>query len=116
MHYRGAIIRPSLLSGFAMHYIVTKHAMHRFKQRFKLLFPASYTRDDRMLESLIIGQVSTGKVMTEWKHCPFYVNRVATEYGTGVEVVYKSGVYYVCVVSNGKMFIKTCAPRILFYK
>lgn len=98
-----------------MRTVVTNHAIDRLKQRFGLKF-YRYTSNRTMMRNLIIGQVETGRWLTDWKHSPFYVNKMASMYGPGIEIYLKSGVYFVCQESNGVRLVKTCVERVLYYK
>ncbi len=98
-----------------MRYVVTAHAIDRLRERFRLKFP-KYCNDRRETESLILGQISTAQQMNEWKTAPFYVNRMGWQYGPGVEIFKKSGVYFICVMKGDVCSVRTCTPRALYYK
>ena len=100
------------------HFIVTNHAMVRLKQRFYGKFK-SYFAHPEMTKNLIIGQITTGDFMQEWKMVPFIVNREASLYdGANIEIVKKSGVYYLCIVDHEKrkVIVKTACDRFHFYR
>ena len=100
----------------AMRYVITKHAMERMRERFRLRFAASHFSNPQMLQSLMNGQLSTASHKNEWKSNSFCLNRVAWMYGPGIEIYKKSGVYYVCKVKDDVCTVLTVSPKILFYK
>jgi len=96
--------------------IVSNHAIDRLKQRFRVRF-YKYIFDKEMTRNLIMAQVMNARVMESWKSVPFYVNKLGTKYGTGVEILYMSGVFYLCQYDAAKniLFVKTCTARTLNY-
>jgi hypothetical protein len=98
-----------------MDIIVTAHAIQRLKERFGNKF-WRYVSHREMIRNLIIGQVSTAHHLEDWKRCAFYKNKMDTTYGVGTEIYLKSGVYYVCQMTDDRLVVKTCVPKILYYK
>jgi hypothetical protein len=96
--------------------IVSQHAIQRLKERFRNRF-YNYFQHPEMTRNLIIAQVMNAQHLIDWKQTPFYVNKIATTYGDGVEIMHKSGVYYICnyKASDNSLYVKTCVPRILHY-
>lgn len=96
--------------------VVTKHARERLKERFSAKFHR-YVGIAQMLDNLIIGQVSTGTILNDWKKVPFYKNKMDSSYGPGTEIVRKSGVYYVCMFDLLKNIVTVCTAvkSILYY-
>lgn len=96
--------------------MVTKHVMERIQQRFPNLF-GKYFGNETMLRNLIIAQVSTGERLEDWKRVPFYKNKMDTEYGPGTEIVRKSGVYYLCQLTDNSKYLRvlTAVPGTLYY-
>lgn len=96
-----------------MKIIVTKHCKMRMKERFRLRF-SQFMQNDTMLINFIIGQVSTGVLIDDWKQVPFYLNQMSWKYGN-IDVIKKSGVYYICSAENGRMIVRTVVPNFLYH-
>lgn len=89
--------------------VISNHARQRFKQRFGLIFH-KFVQDRRMLDNFIIAQVSTGRILDNWKQYPFYCNKIRTKHGLNTEVITKSSVYYMVNWSpqDSTIVVKTC--------
>jgi hypothetical protein len=96
---------------------VSRHAVQRLRERFYFRFKG-YFGNFQMTENLIKAQVSNGVVMNDWKECPFYANKMGSMYGKGFQIIKKSGVYFLCSMndSDNALIVKTCVPRIMYYK
>jgi len=95
--------------------VVSRHAVDRLKERFYFRF-RNYFGNYKMTESLIVAQVSNGVVLQSWKEVPFYVNKMKSMHGKDFEIVKKSGVYFICAISDNTIFVKTCVEKILNYR
>lgn len=95
--------------------LVSNHAVERLKERFYFRFKG-YFANFQTTKNLIQAQVSTGLIMQDWKQSPFYVNKMATNYGDKTEIIKKSGVYFICSRNDNVLMVKTCVPKVLYYK
>lgn len=94
---------------------VTVHARERLRERFFFKFQR-YFDHPRNTESLIIGQVSTAKQLQGWKNVPFYYNMMMTHHGPNTEIMYRSGVFYVCQIQGTRLKVITAMKNFLYYK
>ena len=90
--------------------IVSRHAIKRFKERCRGLFPASTFSDDRLIISMILGQVSKGIECFYWKLSPFYRNKIMSKHGD-IRVLKRSGVFYVTARVGTQEIVKTCMTK-----
>lgn len=96
---------------------VSDHAIARLKERFYWKFH-NYFHHKEMTRNLIYAQVRNANQLHSWKMVPFYVNKLATQYGQGIEILNKSGVYYLCRYNASKdsLHVMTCVKMIMSYK
>ena len=91
--------------------IVTRHAHSRFMERFRLYFASSMVTSKRMWNSVIAEKVKGGRICERWDQCPFWVNKVFSEYGKCV-IVNNGPCFFICKVkNNSKVVVVTVVPR-----
>lgn len=91
--------------------VVSKHALERFLERFRLYFFRGVKNPSKeMYGNLIASQVSQGRVCFRWLSIPFYKNMIESEYGPTV-VVYNKPCYYLCRTNGAKLIVLTVVPK-----
>lgn len=90
---------------------VSKHAIKRLRERFRLSFASGNFEHDTITISLILGQLGKAKHCIKWKLVPFYTNMIGTKYKHPIEV-YKNGpVFYVVAEEPTRFVVVTVVPR-----
>ena len=87
--------------------LVSKHAINRMRERFRLYFPSLKIEEDNLTRSLILGQLSKSIQCIKWKSIPFYTNMIGWKYGN-IEVYRNGPVFY--VVLNNRI-VTTVLPK-----
>lgn len=101
-----------------MKYVVGRHARDRFKQRYRIKFPAHYFLSEHLTDSLILNLVENGTRITWWECVPFYKNKVESKYGPTIAILSKKkGIVFLCTpihhnVTMIRTVVKNFDPRV----
>lgn len=90
---------------------VSYHACKRLAERFRLYFPVSCFKTTEGIRNLIEAQLKHAKKLQEWKMVPFYANMIGWKHGIGVEVYYRSPVFYFVRETDKGLFVMTVAKN-----
>lgn len=108
MPHAGKPVYMHLYNLSSCNIVTTKHAIVRFKQRFRLHYsPVIHDKDYR---HLIEYQFRQGKICTNWESVPFYYNMITSEYGKRI-IVLKAPCYYICEEYGTALRILTVVPK-----
>lgn len=94
-----------------MRLFISKHARHRFIQRYANLFHKSYFYHDSLTNSLI-EQLFKSSVYVNWhKGSNFYRNKVESKYGpTEVYKTIEGGIFFIVRPIDGGLLLRTVVP------
>ncbi len=91
---------------------VSKHALQRMRQRFRLLVPSIYLTSDNALRDYVTRIAVKGKEEADWQRSHFYRNKMHSKYGQDT-VIIKAGSIYLLgrQLPNGGVVIATCTRK-----
>lgn len=93
-----------------MKLLISKHAINRFKERFRLHYNSSWFVSNRVPE-LMETLFNKSNRVSEFDLCPFYKNKLSTKHFSPLVMFRADDVVFVCTKTiDERWFIKTCLP------
>lgn len=93
-----------------MKLVITKHAIERFTQRFRLMFKANWFKDDNT-RHLIKNLFNKSYRDLAFEMTPFYRNKLSVKHGRPLTLFKTGEIVFVCCVNGDMCFMLTCLRR-----
>ena len=87
--------------------IVSKHAVKRMRERFRLRFAAYNWESHALTEALILRELTKAQHCIKWKQIPFVTNMLSWKHPMPVEVYKCGSVYYILNLSPKYTIVAT---------